>query len=72
MKGAIGVLDQMVDDQVADRQLEIIQILEDALGEFHAQGLGNGDDDESGAPAIAKEFQHYRLCVCHTSYFYLS
>jgi len=46
MKGAIGVVNDVIDNQVSDRQLIFIKILDDALGLLDPQSFGYGNQDK--------------------------
>ena len=45
MKGTVRLFDDMVDDQVIDRQPVAIEVLDNPFRLFYPQGLGDGHDD---------------------------
>ncbi len=58
VKITIGLLDQVVDDQVFHAQMKGVKIFEDPLGQPYPQGFGNGHDDKGGSFPVADEVKH--------------
>ena len=55
VKGAVRLLDAMVDDQMVDREVVGIEVQYNAFRLLDAEGLGDGDDDIFSEALISDE-----------------